>query len=255
MMKSQRSFAGVITLLGALLLSACQTFENPLNWNESPMAGDLVGSWRSADGNDSIGVSRTDIGELQFEASSSGDGKKPDTFIADLLASGPLNVLQVRMDTYREGGQQPEGTGFVFLQVTRHAEHGLLVRTLDLDLFSRVAEQELHGRETQMQATTVAECVSGKVSGALWTKFWNRLSEPLGADLKAQILAALDDETREDLHESLAELAYTGIDPYRELAEMRRCIARHLPSATLGELLLRHADRVFSEEAQRYVRE
>ena len=254
MMKSQRSFAGVITLLGALLLSACQTFENPLNWNESPMAGDLVGSWRPADSEDVIRVSRTDIGELQFEVPPS-SGDKRDTFIADLLASGPLHVLQVRMDTYREGGQQPDGTGFAFLQVTRHAEHGLLVHPLNVDLFSRVAEEELRAKEMQMQATTVAECVGGKVSGALWTKFWNDLSEPLGTDLKAQFLSALGDETREDLQESLAELAYTGIDPYRELAEMRRCIARHLPSATLGELLLRHADRVFSEKAQHYVRQ
>lgn len=255
MIKSRIPLAVVVTLLGALLLSACQTFENPLNWNESPMAKDLVGSWRSADSEDVIKVSRTDIGDLQFEAPASDGGKTPDTFVADLLASGPIHVLQVRMDTYRKGGRRAEETGFLFLRVTQGAEHSLLVHGLDVDLLSRVAERELRRSEMQMLATTVAECVGEELSDALWAKFWNLLSEALDTDLKAQILSALDYETREDVQESLAELAGLEIDPYRELAKMRTCIARHLPSETLGELLRRHADRLFSGEAERYVRE
>ena len=256
MIKGHSPVAVSVALLGTLLLPACQTFENPLNWNESPMAGDLVGSWRTADDEDLIKVSRTDTGELQFEAPGSGDRDKPDTFIADLLASGPVHVLQVRMDTFREGGRRPEETGFLFLRVTQDAEHSLLVHGLDVDLLSRVAERELRRSEMQMQATTVAECVGDELSDALWAKFWNHLSEPLNADLKEQVLSALDYETREDLHESLlAELTHLEIDPYRELAKIRTCIARHLPSETLSELLRRHGDRVFSGEAERYVRE
>ncbi|MCY4060081.1 MAG: hypothetical protein OXG44_19015 [Gammaproteobacteria bacterium] len=241
--------------VGTMLLSACQTFENPLNWSESPMAGDLVGSWRTADGKDRAKVSRNDIGELQFEAPSSRGGEMPDTWIADLLASGPIHVLQVRMATYSEGGRRPEGTGFLFLRVTQGAEDGLLVHPLDVDLFSRVAEEELRESKMQMQAKTVAECAGEKLGVALWAKFWNELSEPLAIDLQAQILSALDYKTLGDVAGPLAELAELEIDPYAELAKMRTCIARHLPSETLGDLLLRHADRVFTEEAERYVRE
>ena len=255
MIMSPSPVAVLIALLGAMLLSACQTFENPLNWNESPNAGDLVGSWRSADGEDVVKVSRTEFGELQFEAPATDGGKTPDTFIADLLASGPVHVLQVRMDTFRRGGNRPEGAGFLFLRVIQGAEHSLLVHGLDVDLLSRVAERELRGSEMQMRATTVAECVGEELRDALWAEFWDLLSEPLGTDLKAQVLSALDYETREHLQESLAELADTEIDPYPELAKIRTCIARHLPSETLGELLHRHADRVFSEEAEHYVRE
>lgn len=254
-MQSRRSFAVVIALLGTLLLTACQTFENPLSWTESPMAADIVGTWRPADGDDIFEVSRTEVGELQFEAPVSGADEKPDTFVADLLASGPVHILQVRMDTYSEDGRRPEGTGFWFLRVTQGTDHGLLVHELDVGLFSRLAEQELRGRELQMQAATVAECVGGKVSGALWAKFWDHVSEFLGTDLQGQILSALDGETRKDVQKSLVELTDAEVDPYRELAEMRTCIARHLPSETLGELLRRHADLVFSEEAERYVRE
>ena len=257
MIRNHRPVTVFIPLLGALLLSACQTFENPLNWNESPMAADLVGTWRPVESEDHtlIKVSRTDIGALQFEASSSDSGETPDTFIAELLASGSVHVLQVRMATYSEGGRRPEGTGFGFLRVTQGAEDGVLVQGLDVDLFGRVAEEELRRSELKMQAKTVAECAGEKLGGALWAKFWNELSEPLSTNLQAQILSALDYETLGDVAGPLAELAELEIDPYRELAKMRTCIALHLPSESLGDLLLRHADRVFSEDAERYVRE
>lgn len=256
MIRSRRPVAVFILLLGAMLLSACQTFENPLNWSESPLAGDLMGTWRSVESEDHlIKVSRTAIGTLQFEVASSDGGDPPDTFIADLLASGSVHVLQVRMDTYSEGGRRPEGTGFAFLRVTRDAENSVLVQGLDVDLFSRAAEEELRGAEMQMPATTVAECVGENVSEALWAKFWNDLNEPLGNDLQARILSALDYETRRDVVRALAALAGLEVDPYRELAKMRSCIALHLPSDTLGKLLLRHADRVFLEDVERYVRE
>ena len=256
MIRSQRLAAAFILLVVAMSLAACQTFENPLNWSESPLAGDLVGSWRTAEGKDRVRVSRTDIGELQFEAwPSSGGGKAPDTWAADLLASGPVHVLQVRMDTYSEGGRRPEGTGFLFLRVVQGAEGGLLVHPLDVVLFSRVAEEELRESEVQMQAKTVAECAGEKLGVALWAKFWNELSEPLATDMQAQILSALDYETLADVAGPLAELAELEVDPYGELAKMRTCIARHLPSGTLGDLLLRHAEHVFMEDAERYVRE
>ncbi|MDE0192251.1 MAG: hypothetical protein OXQ90_12925 [Gammaproteobacteria bacterium] len=244
-----------IPLIGAMLLSACQTFENPLNWGESPMAGQLVGTWRAAEGEDRVRVSRTDNGPLRFEEASCDDSDPPDTFIADLLASGSVHVLQVRMDTFSEDGRRPEGTGFGFLRVTQGAEDSVLVQGIDVDLFSRVAEEELRESKMQMQAKTVAECAGEKLGVALWAKFWNELSEPLAIDLQAQILSALDYKTLGDVAGPLAELAELEIDPYAELAKMRTCIARHLPSETLGDLLLRHADRVFTEEAERYVRE
>ena len=193
-MSNQRSIAAFIPLLGAMLLSACQTFENPLNWSVSPMAGQLVGSWRPAEDEDRLEVSRTDTGALRFEEASTDGDDPPDTFIADLLASGSVHVLQVRMDTYSEGGRRPEGTGFGFLRVTRDTENSVLVQGLDVDQFSHFAEQELRGAEMQMQATTVAECVGDKATQALWAKFWEDLNEPLGNDLQAQILSALDYE-------------------------------------------------------------
>lgn len=254
-MSNQRSIAAFIPLLSAMLLSACQTFENPLNWNESPMAGQLLGTWREAEGEDRVKVSRTDNGALWFEEASSDDNDPPDTFFADLLASGSVHVLQVRVDTYSEDGRRPEGTGFAFLRVTRDTQNSVLVQGLDVDLFGRVAEEELRGAQRQMQATTVAECVGDKATDALWAKFWEDLNESLGTDLQAQILAALDYETRRHVVRALAEIAGLEVDPYRELAKMRTCIALHLPSGTLGDLLLHHADRVFSEDAERYVRE
>ena len=82
-----------------------------------------------------------------------------------------------------------------------------------------------------------------------------RPPRPLGNDLRAQILSALDYETRRDVLRAFAEIPGLEVDPYRELAKMRTCIALHLPSETLGDLLLHHADRVFTEDAERYVRE
>lgn len=255
MIGSRRLLAEFILLIGAMLLSACQTFENPLNWSESPMAGQLVGTWRAAEGEDRIKVSRADNGALRFEEASSDDGDPPDTFIAHLLASGSLHVLQVRMDTFSEDGRPPEGTGFGFLRVTQGAENSVLVQGIDVDLFGRVAEEELRGAEMRMQVTTVAECVGDKATEALWAKFWNDLKEPMGNDLQAQILAALDHQTRRDVVKALAELTGREVDPYRDLTKMRTCIALHLPSEYLGELFLHHADRVFLEDAERYVRE
>ena len=243
-----------IPLIGAMLLSACQTFENPLNWGESPMAGQLVGTWREAEGEDRVKISRTENGALRLEEASSDDGNPPDTVIADLLASGSVHVLQVRMDTFSEDGRRPEGTGFGFLRVTQGAEDSVLVQGIDVDLFGRVAEEELRGAEMQMQAATVGECVGDKATQALWGRFWDDLNESLGNDLQAQILSALDHKTRSDVVKALAALAGLEVDPYRELTKMRTCIALHLPSESLGKLLLHHADRVFLD-VERYVRE
>ena len=143
MIRSRRLVAVFILLIGTMLLSACQTFENPLNWSESPMAGQLVGTWRAVEGEDRLKVSRTDIGALRFEEASSDGGDPPDTFIADLLASGSVHVLQVRMDTFSEDGRRPEGKGFGFLRVTQGAKNSVLVQGIDVGMFGRVAEEEL----------------------------------------------------------------------------------------------------------------
>lgn len=244
-------------VLVTALLSGCENFENPLRWEESPLADDLVGSWNAVEGEDagtSARVSRTDDGALRVELN------KPDknerfSFIADLVASESVHVLQVRMDTYEPKSDYVTESGFRFLRLTLAGDERLRVQRLDGSRLGKVAENVYTGAGLELSLDTVAGCLGEKLTQSLWAKFWTYMSEQLEDDLEASVVAALGDEAASDVEKELAKIAQVKVDPYEELANMRTCIARHLPSESLEQLFLSHTDLVFSGGTDRYERD
>ena len=111
------------------------------------------------------------------------------------------------------------------------------------------------GAGLELSSNTVAGCVGEKLTGSLWAQFWTYMSEQLEDDLEASVVAALGDEAASDVEKELAKIAQVKVDPYEELANMRTCIARHLPSESLEQLFLSHTDLVFSGGTDRYERD
>ena len=249
----RRAMLAAIVATG-VAITGCENFANQLDWERSSLADQLTGSWRVVEGEDKgsvAEVSHTDEGALRIRLRKA-NGESKATFVADLLATESVHVLQIRMKTYE--GKDATRTGFRFRRAAL-ADKELTVQRLDVHLLGKLAEEEFTGAGIQMKAEAVGGCLGNEVSGSLLGLFWGYLSEQLDDDLRAKVLATLADESVSEVEEELSRLADLEVDPYKELSEMRTCIARQLPSEPLGELFRRHADLVFVGKVDRYVRE
>ena len=241
--------------------SGCNNFENPLTWDESPAADGLPGSWRGVEGDDAdtrAEVTRGDGGSFRIRMFKGEGDRHTAEFIADLVASETVQVLQIRMSTYLKGGDGLHGEvsrqGFRFRRATL-TDTELTLQRLDYDMLGKLAEEALSDAGIRLKADTVVGCLGDDLTGSLWGMLWSYMSEQLDDDLEAKVLAALSNESPAKVEEELAKLADLEVDPYEELNKMRRCIALHLPSSPLGELLQLYADLVFVGSVNRYVRE
>ena len=256
----RRSTLAAVVVVSITTLSGCDNFENSLTWDESPAADSLLGSWRLVEGEKAgtrAEVTRGDGGSFDVRMFVRKDVVPSAAFTADLVAADSVNVLQIRMGTYKEGARALHG------QVTRHgfrfrrasiAGNELTLQRLDIGALGKLAEEAYAGTGIQLTAETVAGCVGEDLMGTLWGGLWSNMSEQLGEDLRAEVLTALG-ESASEVEEELAKLAELEVDPYAELAKMRTCIARHLPGEPLGELFRRFAEVVFVGPVDRYVRE
>ncbi len=219
-------------LLAALLVatvSGCDFFDNPLPWEESPIADDLVGTWKAAEGQETgvqARVSRTDKETLGFELAhpentsstlESDRHKQRTTFLGNVLGSGSLHVLQVRMDSYDEFDKDGESlwnrtSGFLFFRIVPSPNNGVHVHRLNSGRLGRVAEKELAASRLKIERKAFERCL----------------------DVDSQ---------------------RSKIDPYEKLSRIRDCVVLRLPSESLEQLFLDHADLVFSGGVDRYVRE
>jgi len=256
-------------------LSGCDNFDNPLRWEESPIVDELIGTWEAVEGPDTgvrARVSRTDEQTLGFELTypenteSTLDAdryKHRATFLGNVLGSGSLHVLQVRMDSYDEFDEAGEslwdsGTGFLFLRIaTPSPEQGVHVHRLNPEALGRMAQTEFAASGVKIKGEAFIRCLSDDVRSSLWTKTWRDIRKELGDELLAEVHDALglDQEAVAEIQQESARLAELTVDPYAELARIRNCVAHRLPSESLEQILLQHTDRVFSGGTDRYVRE
>ena len=264
----------LLTTLFVAALSGCDNFDNPLRWEASPVANDLVGTWKAVEGPDTgvrARVSRTDDEMLGFELTYPDNTEstlEPDqykqraTFLGDVLGSGSLHVLQVRMDSYDEFDKDGESiwdsaTGFLFLRITGSPENGVHVHRLNPEALGKVAEKELAASGLKIEGEAFARCLNDEIRDSLWTKAWTDIREDLGDDLFAEVQDALglDQQVAAEIQSESARLAELKVDPYAELSHIRTCVAARLPSESLERIFPLHADLVFSGGADRYVRE
>ena len=227
-----------LTALLVAAVSACDGFDNPVPWEQSPIADDLVGTWKAVEGQDTgarARVSRAmDDETLGFEltypektesALYPHKYKQRVTFLGNVLGSGSLHVLQVRMDSYDEFDKDGESfwdpaTGFMFLRIAPSPENGVHIHRLNGETLGRVAEKALATSGVEIEGEALVRCLS---------------------------------DVSDDLRDSLR--AKLNVDPYDELAGIRTCVALRLPSESLEQLSLEHTERVFSGDTTRYVRE
>lgn len=90
-----------------------------------------------------------------------------------------------------------------------------------------------------------------------WRVLWEAINEELEGESRTDFLAALDEggDSISEFERQLDELDEHEVDPYAELAHMRTCITRFLPSDALGRIFSIHADLVFADRGDRYLRE
>ena len=242
--------------------SGCNNFESPLTWDESPAADGLLGSWRGVEGDDAdtrAEITRSDGGSFRVRMFKGEGDRHTAEFVADLVASEAVQVLQIRMSTYVKGGNGLHGEvsrhGFRFRRATL-TDTDLTLQRLDGRMLGKLAEEAYSDASIRLKADTVVGCLGDDLTGSLWGLLWRSMSEQLDDDLQAKVLAALGNTSSSaELEEELAKLADLEVDPYEELNEMRTCIARQLPSEPLGELLRLYADLVFVGSVDRFVRD
>lgn len=246
--------APLANVVACVVLAGCDNFEHALTWDDSPAADGLVGSWRAVEGGDSgtvAEVSRTDDGALRVHLKQA-NGNSTAKFVADLLATESVHVLQIRMKTYE--GRDATRSGFQFRRAT-FAGNELIVQGPDVQMLGKLAEEAYADAGVQMKAETVAGCLGDDMTKSLLGLFWGYLSEGLDDDLRAKVLTGLSNEPPAKAEAELSELADLEVDPYTVLYQLRPCIARHLPSEPLGELFRLYADLVFVGKVDRYVRD
>ena len=274
MMETRPLLSMFLTALLVASLSGCDGVDNPLRWEESPVADDLIGTWKVVEGPDTgvrARVSRKDNEMLGFELTypentkgtlQVGQYKQRATFLGEVLGSGALHVLQVRMDSYDEFDEDGESlwdpaTGFLFWRIAPSPENGVHVHRLNPEVLGRVAEEELAATGLKIQGEAFAYCLSDDIRSSLRTRVWIDIREGLDDELLAEVQDALGLDQREvaEIQRQSAKLAELKVDPYEELSGIRTCVAARLPSESLERVFLLQADRVFSDETDRYVRE
>lgn len=258
----------------AVAITGCDNFENPLTWDESPAAEDLVGSWHGIEGDEAgsvVRVTRAGDQGLRFEitypegtpATAWQDKNKHRAeFRANLLRSESVDILQIEASTYEEyeaNGKPLDaaGSGYLFRRVTPLPDGNLSVQRLHRHLLGRVAEAELGHSGLRLDADQVTDCMSTDMQMFTLIWFLGNITERLDAETKAAVIAALFDEGDGAVEFEQVRREYDNlkVDPYRELEELRTCIARHLPGDALEQLFSAHADRVFAGGIDRYARQ
>ena len=270
-------------LLAGALAGCGGGFDHPLPWEASPRTDELIGHWQGVEGKDSgvvALVSRQEAKqedgalhiELTFPEGSQGTietrkTKHRATVLADLLAADSVHILQIRLDSYEEFDENGKALsdsakGYGFRRAALSPETGLSLQRLG-GVLGRVAEEEFAGAEIEMDIGLAANCVSDKLEQGLMLEFFQdylpELKSKLSESAMAELVAALtDDETTiADFERQLAKFvdeADERVDPYKELARMRSCIATKLPGDLVGQVFLKHSDLVFSGDVDRYVR-
>ena len=262
------------TALLVATLFGCDNFDNPLRWEESPIADDVIGTWKAVDGPDTgvqARVSRTDEESLGFELTypentestlETDRCKHRATFLGDVLGADAVHILQVRMDSYDEFDEAGESlwdsaTGFLFLRIAPSPENGVHVHRLNPETLGRVAQKELAASGMKIEGAAFSRCLSDDIRDSLSTKTWTDIQEELDDELLAEVHDALglDQQAVAEIQAQSARLAELTVDPYAELAQIRNCVAHRLPSEFLEQIFLQQADRVFSGGTDRYVRE
>ena len=274
-MMAERSPFPSMTLTALLVAaSGCDNFDNPLHWDESPIANDLVGTWEAVEGPDTgvrARVSRTDEETLGFELTypentestlEADRYKHRATFLGNVLGADSVNVLQVRMDSYDEFDEDgaslwDSATGFLFLRISAAAEDGVRVHRLNPEALGRLAEEELAASGLVIDGDAFTRCLGNDIRDSLWTKTWTDIREELDEELLAEVQDALglDQQAVAEIQQESARLAELSVDPYEELSHIRTCVAARLPSESLERLFVLHTDPVFSGGTDRYVRE
>ena len=250
-----RSAMLATAVVSVVAITGCGNFENSLDWEESALADQLTGSWRLVEGDDKASVaevSRSDDGAFRIQLEEA-NGKTKAVVVADLLAAESVHVLQVRMETYTGKDSNVTREGFRFRRATL-ADNVLTLQQADVGMLGKLAEEAYADAGVQMKAGTVAGCLGDDMTRSLPGLLWHEMIKGFDDDLRAKVLAALGNKPPTELEEELAKLADLVVDPYKELSQMRNCIARHLSGEQLGDLFRLHADLAFAGEVDRYVR-
>ena len=263
--------------LCAVGITGCSHFEHPLTWDESPVANDLLGSWRGIEGGEAgaiVAVSRAEGQGLRFRITypdgtsatvRQGKDKHRAEFRADLLGFASVTVLQIEASTYEEYDEEgislgSAGGGYLFRRVKPLPDGRLSVHRLDRRILGQVAESEFADSGLHLDVEKVHGCLGDELRMFELTQAWKAFTENLDSKLKAKVIAALDeenpaDELAEELDNLVERFDRLDIDAYRELARLRTCIARYLPSTSLEQVFASHADQVFAGGVDLYVRQ
>lgn len=244
------SFFGCVVFFFAV--AGCSTFDNPITWEESIRNSELVGEWATVEGSEEEFTASVSIGleGLEFELvrlNPSTEKLERATFIAHLLASEDLHVLQIDLHTFRE--QKGEGDskndneeGYFFAKVDLEGS-SLIMNFVDYDEFGEAAESVLGEMEVQMGVRDVSSCLDNRLQTDLISQ---SLPDLFREDDWDQI-AAIVQLPEKDLAKLRVPVSgkNSTIDPFKQLNSLRSCVARKLPSDLIEKVFESAPERVF----------
>ena len=244
--------------------AGCSNFEHSLPWAQSAFHKELQGSWQSVEGAEDpfkMDVVLNEDGSLSVDISVdvSVESSSPNSslpfaektrkvfFKGDVLTSNEVDVLQIDMSSYKESDAENEETrdtsqdGFRFVNVVSVGDL-MVFRQLDIEQFAQYAEEELVREGTTLTTSEFADCIDDSIRENVFLVILKEF-------LKERPSSLLSEEEIVELEQELKAFEIKEVEPYKELQEMRECVAYKLPGDELGKLFSSDADASFSGES------
>lgn len=243
------------------LATGCQSFENPITWDESIKSSELLGVWKSVEGaedpltvNVSSGMDGLDI--EMFYLNERTNEEERAIFTGHLLASKELHVLQVDMATYQErtaDGKTKNNNeeGYIFARVELDGNE-LLVRDVSFDKFGKAAEELIQDNNIQMDVREVSNCLESelKIDVAVMS-LPDLLNENDWDHIVSMLKVEIEDHEK---FKAVIDGKHEKVDPFRQVNSLRTCVAKKLSSEMLEQVMESNADSVFVGETYELVR-
>ena len=243
------------------LATGCQSFENPITWDESIKSSELLGVWKSVEGaedpltvNVSSGTDGLDI--EMFYLNGRTNEEERATFTGHLLASDNLHILQVNVGTYQEQTEagktyNDNEEGYMFARVELDGNE-LLVRDVSFDKFGKAAEEYLLGNNILMDVREVSACLGSEVKiDVAVMSLPDLLNENDWDHIVSMLRVEIEDREK---FKAVIDGKHEKVDPFRQVNSLRTCVAKKLSSEMLEQVMESNADSVFVGETYELVR-
>ena len=252
----------LVGICSMLLVSGCSVFESALSWGESSKSHLLIGSWATTEESEQAFVAEVEKvadEKLHFTIRyPEEDDPEPKiarvTFDANLIAEGNIHLLQIQLDSYtehkRDGtSRKPINRGYEFL-LTDISENTIRISHLNRDAASNIAFEVFRDAGLSFTASEFSGCLSWNARSSIAIESMSLIGDEGHWDTVLDALEISEEEfkaTKQDVNRQ-------QIDPYKQIAAIKRCVLHKLPTNALEQVFKSHTDGIFNDRVDVLVR-